>query len=349
MRIGERAISPDEAVYVIAEIGVNHDGDPWRAQELVRAAGEAGADAVKFQYFETDRLMSAGAKLAAYQSAAGETDPIAMLRRLELSLDDLARAVDLAHGLGLHAILTVFSTELVGPASRLAWDAFKSASPDVIHRPLLEAMAGTGRPLIVSTGASTPPEVNGAADWLREYPDVAFLHCVSSYPAPDPALGGIAAVAKITGRATGYSDHTESVQTGALAVSAGALLLERHLTYDRSAAGPDHAASLEARDFARYAHLAREARTGINETRFKPDKRVLACERDVRRVSRQSVVAARDLAPGEVLGEADLTCKRPGEGIAPHRLPELIGRMVTRAVGADTALKPGDVEGFGSG
>jgi len=349
MRIGERDITPDEPVYVIAEIGVNHDGDAERALQLVRAAAEAGADAVKFQYFETDRLMSRSAKLAAYQQSAGETDPIAMLRRLELSLDELAPTVDRAHELGLHAILTVFSTELVGPASELAWDAFKSASPDMIHRPLLEAMVGTGRPLIVSTGASTGPEVNDAADWLRAYPEVAFLHCVSSYPAPDPAMGGIPAVAKITGRATGYSDHTESVQTGALAVSAGALMLERHLTYDRTARGPDHAASLEPADFARYAHLARQGRAGLNETRFRPDKRVLACERDVRAVSRQSVVATRDLEPGEVLGAADLTCKRPGEGIAPHRLPELLGRMVRKAIEADAPIAPGDLEGVGSG
>lgn len=347
MRLGKQELGPDEPVYVIAELGVNHDGDVDRALRLTEAAARAKADAIKLQYFETDRLMSTAAKLATYQADAGETDPVAMLRRLEMGLDDLSRVVDRAHEMGLHAIVTVFSVELVQPAAELFWDAFKSASPDIVHKPLLEAMAfnAGGRPLIVSTGASTPDEINRANGWLAKANDrVAYLQCVSSYPAPDAALAGIRAVADITGAMVGYSDHTASVQTGAEAVAAGACILERHLTYDKAAPGPDHAASLEPDEFAQYTGLARMARHGINAQRYKPDKRVLGCERDVREVSRQSIVSVRKIEAGEVIERADVTFKRPGTGFAPWQLDDVVGHMATLPIQADSPIQASDLE-----
>ncbi|MAY75679.1 MAG: hypothetical protein CMJ31_13375 [Phycisphaerae bacterium] len=338
MKINDRQIGQGEPVYVIAEIGVNHDGSVERAMELVRAAVDTGADAVKFQYFETDRLMSRAAKLAAYQKVAGETDPLAMLRRLELSLGDLERVASLAVNRGVDPIVTVFSVELVESAARAPWSAFKSASPDLVNRPLLEAIAADGRPLIVSTGAADLEEVSRAAGWLEASRDrLAMLQCVSSYPAPDAALGGIGAIERATGLAVGYSDHTEAVETGGLAVEAGAVLLERHLTYNCAAAGPDHAASLEPDGFRRYVELARSAtRSGVS----RGEKVVLDCERDVRLVSRQSLVARRVLRAGHVIGVEDFTVKRPGTGLAPWRLDEAVGRVVVREVGEDEPIPP---------
>ena len=133
MQIGDRKIGVDQPPYIIAEIGVNHDGEVARALELTDAAADAGADAVKLQFFETDRLMSKAAKLAAYQKNAGETDPIEMLKRLELTIDEMALVVDRAHERGIHAIVTVFSMELVEVAETLAWDAYKTASPDIVN------------------------------------------------------------------------------------------------------------------------------------------------------------------------------------------------------------------------
>ncbi|MEO1585212.1 MAG: N-acetylneuraminate synthase family protein [Planctomycetota bacterium] len=337
MKIGDRHIGPKHPPYIIAEIGVNHDGDPDRAVMLTESAARAGADAVKLQLFETDRLMSKAARLAAYQKSAGETDPFAMLRRLELSIDQMAPSVERAHELGIHAIVTVFSVELVEVAEQLPWDAYKSASPDVVNRPLLEAMAATGKPLIVSTGASTLDEVTRAAGWLDGIRDrLTMLQCVSSYPAPDAALGGIRAIAEATGLPVGYSDHTASIETGAMAVAAGAALLERHVTYDTSAAGPDHGASLEPVGFERYADRARAATRSTDQSIV--DKRVLACEQDVRAVSRQSLVAVRNLAAGAVLTLDDLTIKRPGTGIEPWRVDEVVGATVARDIEADMPL-----------
>jgi len=204
--------------------------------------------------------MSKAAKLATYQTAAGETDPIEMLRRLELAIDEMAQIVDRAHARGIHAIVSVFSVALVEQAETLAWDAYKSASPDIINRPLLDAMAATGKPLVVSTGASTMEEVLRVVEWLSPIHDrLALLQCVSSYPAPAAALDGINAIARATRLPTGYSDHTPGVEAGAEAVEQGACILEKHLTYNTRAAGPDHAASLEPAALARYIKLAKLA------------------------------------------------------------------------------------------
>lgn len=341
MQIGDRQIGSGAPPYVIAEIGVNHDGSAGRALELTEAAAGAGADAVKLQMFRTDLLMSRAAKLAAYQAAAGETDAVEMLRRLELSAGEMGRVVERAHALGMHAIVTVFSVALVGVAERLGWDAYKSASPDIVNRPLLEAMAATGSPLIVSTGASTMEEVARAVAWLERARDrLALLQCVSSYPAPEGALEGIGAIRAATGLPTGYSDHTPGTDSGARAVERGAALLEKHLTYDRRAQGPDHAASLEPGEFARYVELARGAEPRAAESGV---KRVLECERDVREVSRQSVTTRRALRGGHVLTREDLTIKRPGTGLAPWRVDEVVGRVLARDVEEDVPLVERDL------
>ncbi|MGD9689096.1 MAG: N-acetylneuraminate synthase family protein [Phycisphaerales bacterium] len=346
MRIGTREIGPAHPPYIIAELGVNHDGSVDRALQLVDAAAGAGADAVKLQLFTADLLMSRAARLAAYQKAAGESDPVEMLRRLELSTDQMAPVVDRAHARGIHAIVTVFSVELVGAAERLPWDAYKTASPDIIHRPLLESLTATGKPLIVSTGASTMEEVTQAVNWLRPALDrLALLQCVSCYPTPaDQAhIGAMNDLLHLTST-VGYSDHTREIETGEIAVRCGAVMLEKHFTHDRAADGPDHAASLEAKEFREYAQRAR-ARAADRRPSSIGDssKVVLPIERDVRAVSRQSITTVRDLAAGHRLTRADLTFKRPGTGLAPFYLDEVLNRSLARPVEADLPLTDADL------
>jgi N,N'-diacetyllegionaminate synthase len=362
MRIGDRDIGIDHPPYVIAEIGVNHDGQLERALSLTDAAADAGADAVKLQFFETDRLMSSAAKLAAYQKSAGETDPIEMLRRLELTIDDMAQVVDRAHEWGIHAIVTVFSTELVEVAETLAWDAYKTASPDIVNKPLLEALAATGKPMIVSTGASTLDEVVRAVGWLDGVRDrLAVLQCVSSYPTKpeNAAYGGIQAIQDAVNLTVGYSDHTTHTHPGA-PVLCGAVLLEKHFTWNRKAAGPDHAASLEVSEFREYVDWSKTIREKSQDPSWATyiskmgdvvsveefgqiEKRVLDCERDVRAVSRQSVVTTREIAPGESITREMLTIKRPGTGILAYRLDEVIGSVAKRAIGADVPVGTEDL------
>lgn len=344
--IAGRAIGAGHEPYVIAEIGVNHDGLVSRAQELVDAAAEAGADAVKFQYFRAEMLMSRGAMLASYQSRAGERDAIAMLARLELDLDQLSSVVERARRRGVHAIVSVFSEPLVRGAETLGWDAYKVASPDIVNRPLLRSLLGTGRPLILSTGASTLDEVTRTLAWMeRERGEraasTAVLQCVSSYPTQErcASLAGIGALREATGLCVGYSDHTESEDTGSLAVAAGAYILEKHLTHSRGANGPDHAASLEPDQFARYVRAARRAHAMMGL----PGKAVLEIEQDVRRASRQSVVAARAIAPGQRIGPDDIACKRPGTGISAWAFDGVLGRVAARAIAPDVPITQEDL------
>lgn len=384
MRIGNREIGLNHPPYIIAEIGVNHDGEVERALELTDAAAQAGADAIKLQFFETDRLMSKAAKLAAYQKNAGETDPIEMLRRLELTIDEMAQVVERAHNKGIHAIVTVFSTELVPIAETLPWDAYKTASPDIVNYPLIEALVGTDKPIIISTGACERQEIADLYFWLIENEErFAFLQCVSSYPTPpeNAALASMHDVPEefyLCGGVLGYSDHTAELDTGAAAASVGASILEKHFTYDQFASGPDHKASLEPDDFAEYVRQAKSAPsapimirserilgipfwkkkwTVVDLDRVQQmatqdqrvgmiEKQVQKCELDVRTVSRQSVVSTRDIPANTKITRDMLTIKRPGTGILANNFEPVIGCTTSQAIEVDVPINPSDLVHF---
>jgi len=321
-------------VFIIAELGVNHDGELTRGLELVDVAHRAGADAIKLQYFDPDQLLSADARLATYQQAAA-ADPHDLLESLTLSFDAIARLRDAARHAAMYFIVTPFSLADVHTLKRLEVDAVKIASPDAVNTPLLDAAASLDKPMLISTGTCELNELIPAADRLSNYDaGGALLQCVSSYPAPDDdaALGGIAALADRFHLPVGYSDHTAAVDTGALAVAAGACVLEKHLTYDIAAAGPDHAASLSPDDFSRYVQAARRAARMLGPRA----KRRLPVEADVHTVSRQSWCATRDLPAGHVLQQNDVIAKRPGTGIpaAEH----ISGRSLVRDVTANHLL-----------
>jgi N,N'-diacetyllegionaminate synthase len=330
---------------VIAEIGVNHDGRAELGLELVRAAAGAGADAVKLQLFDPDRLLSDEAQLADYQAGQAE-DARGLLRGLALGADDMALLGEEARALGLKFIVTPFSPGDVKTLDGLGVDAVKIASPDAVNAPLLEAVAALGKPILISTGTCLLDELEPAAALLRSHkPGGCMLQCVSSYPTPtdDAALGGIRAIKDRFGLPVGYSDHTQGVMTGALAVAAGAVVIEKHLTYDRNAKGPDHATSADPQQFAEYVRLVRKAQAMVGPI----TKQVLAVEEDVRQVSRQSVAVVRDLPAGHRLAEDDLTVKRPGTGIPAMDLKNLIGQILTRPAKAGSLLQAADLEPAG--
>lgn len=341
LRFSEANQDQPARVAVVAEIGVNHDGDESVARRLIDAAAGARIDAVKFQYFHPDRLLSEQALLAGYQKgkAASQKE---LLGKLALSLDVLGRLVEHVHDRGLAAIVTPFSLEDPADLAPLGLDAIKTASPDAVNTPLLEACAALGLPMLISTGTCDLDELRPAADLLGKHAaGGALLHCVSSYPTPDEQaqLFGMQALADAFGLPVGYSDHTTSMGTGGLAVAAGAVVIEKHLTHDADADGPDHAVSLIPGQMRAYTENIRL----IEKTLGARAKRVSAIESDVRQVSRQSVCTVRDLAEGHVLAAGDLTVKRPGTGIPAAQLANMIGRTLNRSVAANHLLTPEDL------
>ncbi|MDH3583940.1 MAG: N-acetylneuraminate synthase family protein, partial [Phycisphaerae bacterium] len=303
-------------------------------------AAEAGADAVKLQLFDSGLLLSGEAELAGYQSSMG--DPRSMLDRLQLDATQMRQVRDRAGELGLGFIVTFFSLELLEQMASLDPDAIKIASPDCVNLPLIEAASALDRPILMSLGTveeADDPLVDRAVASLA-HRALVLLHCVSAYPVPEGAanLGRIAALQRRYLVPVGYSDHAGAEHMGMLAVAAGACLIEKHLTHDRTAPGPDHAASFEPPQLRRYIEGIERAHRELAAAA------VDGLEADVRRVSRQSICARRNLCAGDRLQRADLTLKRPGTGIGAALLDEVVGRRLARDVGADTLLRDADLE-----
>lgn len=337
--IGERRIGDGQPVYVIAEAGVNHDGRLDDALRMVAVAAQAGADAVKFQVFRAEELTTAAAPAAEYQKKAGATNQRDMLRRLELADADFARLRDECHNIGIEFLATPFSIADLQRLIELDIQAVKIGSADLNNTPLLTAAAQTSLPLIVSTGAAMADEIDAAFRLLERLAAagrLVLMHCVSRYPTPveEANLAAIAALRAAYGVVVGFSDHTRSICIGGWAAAAGAKVLEKHFTLDRTRPGPDHAASLEPGELRSYIEHVRAAQAALGSGRLG----MSAGESDVRAAARKSATAARDIAAGEVFSDNNLTLKRPGDGIPPGELAALLGRRAAAAIAADTTL-----------
>lgn len=347
VRIGTRDVGAAKPVYIIAEAGVNHDGELAKALRLVDAAADVRADAVKFQVFSAEALATAEAPLADYQ-AAGAAATVgaraaggqrAMLRALELEPDDWARLKAHSAQRGLDFLATPFGTADVPRLRALDVPAVKIASTDLDNVPLLRAAAGLEQPLIVSTGAATDIEICAAVARLERMGlrgRVVLMHCVSCYPTPPEAanLRAITTLRERFGLPCGLSDHTTLIDSGAWAVAAGACVLEKHVTLDRTAAGPDHAMSLSVEELREYVSRVRACEAALGSGRLGMSD----LEWPVRRVARKSIVAAGDLPAGARLDAESLAVKRPSGGIAPDQFDALVGRELAVGVKQDTPL-----------
>ncbi len=335
--VGGRRVGPGQPLYIVAEAGVNHGGDVKLAYQLIEAAREAGADAVKFQVFSAERLAAADAPACGYQQAAeGQR---AMLRRLELDqriFRDLKRR---AEHVGLDFLATPFGLPELQFLIDLGLTAIKIASPDVVNIPLLRAAAVSGRTLIVSTGAAEEAEIDSAVALVSTTPPagrLVLLHCVSAYPTPpsEARLACIGTMSRRYGVPVGFSDHTSEIHFGGLAAAAGAVMLEKHLTLDRRLTGPDHFFSLEPSAFADYVRIAREAATALGDGRI----RVSEVEREVREKSRGSIIAVQPIPAGVRLRPDMLAVQRPGGGLPASVWDQVIGREAAVAITAGTRL-----------
>ena len=337
-----------EPVFVIAEAGVNHNGDIAMALRLCDAARSAGADAVKFQTFRAQDLVLPGAPTAAYQAReTGEHDQFAMLRKLELSKAQHETIKAHCEAIGIEFFSTPFSTGAVDMLVELGVRRIKLPSGELTHKALVDRAAATRLPLLVSTGMATMDEIAEALQWIAaargSLDDVTVLHCTSAYPAPDAALNlnALRSMARDLGVAVGYSDHSLGIEAPLAAVALGASVIEKHLTLDRKLPGPDHSASLEPQEFGRMVAGIRRVALMLGDGVKAPT----AEERDTARVARRSVAAATDIASGTVITGDMLVCRRPANGIAPRDMARVVGRVAAAAIPAGTVLRWDQLEG----
>jgi N-acetylneuraminate synthase/N,N'-diacetyllegionaminate synthase len=346
VKIAGHTIGYGAPCFVIAEIGVNHDGDVEIARRLVDAAAAAGADAVKLQTFVADDVVAVNAPKAAYQlvTTDGAESQLQMLRRLELDHDAHVELKLRAEGHGLVFLSTPFDVASVDLLDRLGVAAFKVSSPDLTNFLLLDAIAERRRPVLLSTGLASFEEVEAGVARLaaRGVDDIVVLHCTSEYPAPidEVNLRAIPVLAEALGRPVGYSDHTEGIDVSIAAVALGACVLEKHFTLDRSLPGPDHRASIEPIAFTELVSSTRRIGAALGAGVKQP---TASEERNAEKV-RRSLAAAHDLRAGTVLEASMLSALRPGTGISPARVDELVGRRLVRDVGAYSLLSPADLE-----
>jgi N,N'-diacetyllegionaminate synthase len=333
MRIG--GFDTDEKVLIVAEIGNNHEGEVAVARELVDAAAEAGADAVKFQTFRTEHFVS-----------AEDAERLARLKRFELTFGEFEQLATHSHALGLLFVSTPLDLESADFLGRTA-DAIKIASGDNTFAPLLARVARTGRPMLVSTGLAELADVRRAvalirAEWGQSDPGLAVLHCVSAYPVPaaEASLRAIATLAEEFDCDVGYSDHTVGIEAAPLAVALGARVIEKHFTLDKRYSDfRDHQLSADPADLAELVRRVRAAEVMLG----REGKHLQPSEQGVVEALRRSIVATRDLAAGDVLTPEDLTWVRPGGGMEPGEESRLLGRVLRRAVASGERLAPDDV------
>jgi len=349
-RLGTREVGDGAPCFVIAEAGVNHNGDPDLASQLIRAAAAAGADAVKFQTFRADELVTAGARKAAYQAANTGADDgqLGMLRRLEFPPAIFRRLKSEAEDLGLVFLSTPFEGASAQVLADLGVVGFKLGSGEATNLPFLAQIAGYGRPMLLSTGMCDLDEVMTAVAVIRAHgdPPLGLLHCVSTYPAPadQSNLRAMESLRLACGGPVGMSDHSLGWEVALAAVALGARVIEKHLTTDRRLPGPDHAASIEPDELAEMMRQLRRVESALGDG----VKRPMSCEMDTRTVARKSLVAARDLPAGGTLTATDLAVKRPGTGIAPGELAAVLGTRLRRAIACDEVLAWADLDRSGA-
>jgi len=328
-------------IFIIAEAGVNHNGSLDLALQLIEAAKESGADAVKFQTFKADSLATASAHKAAYQErTTGKAESqFEMLKRLELGIEAHRKLIEHCQRIGIQFLSSPFDIESADLLETMELPLYKIPSGEITNVPYVRHIAGKGKPVILSTGMCTLGEVEEAIKILRDSgaADITLLHCVTEYPAPfnEINLRAMQTMRMAFGLPVGYSDHTPGIEISIAAAALGAVVIEKHFTLDRDLPGPDHAASLEPTELRQLVNAIRHVEAALGSGIKTPAK----CEIPNMSMTRKSVVAARTLNAGHKLQSDDLAIKRPGNGITPGQLGDLVGRTLGSDVQKDELLR----------
>lgn len=333
-----------KSVFIVAEIGVNHNGSEQSAERHIDAAAEAGADGVKFQAFRAARLAAGHAPMAAYQEANFGTalSQREMLSRLELGEDALGRLMVRAARRGVTFLASPFDLPSIDLLDRLGVEILKIPSGEIINVPYLRKIGSLGRRVFLSTGMSLLGEIEAALDILTgcgtPLGNITVLHCTTEYPAPfaQANLRAMATIAKaFPGVSTGFSDHTPGIEATVAAVALGAMVVEKHFTLDKNLPGPDHRASLDPGEFAALVAAARNVEKALGDGWKRPTEAERANIPAVRKV----LVASRPIAAGEGYSGENITAKRTGgQGVSPALWELVLTRTAPRAYAPDEAI-----------
>jgi len=341
LEIAGRRVGSGEPCYIIAEVGVNHNGDPELAKRLIVEAKRAGADCVKFQTFKAERLVVKESPKANYQLRT--TDPtesqMEMLRKLELGTDDYSELLALCLREKITFLSTPYNVEDVDFLQGLRVEAFKIASAMLVETSFLQYVARKGKPALLSTGMATLAEVDDAVRAFRETGNdqLVLLQCTTDYPASsqDANLRAMQTMQTAFGVPVGYSDHTQSPTACVLAIGLGAKVIEKHFTLDKSLPGPDQSSSADPTEFRQLVTVIREAEAALGNGRKQPTESERANIASMRR----SIAARQFIAAGTTITEEMLTFKRPATGIPPRELPQVVGATARVSIGPDRLLE----------
>lgn len=329
-------------IIIIAEAGVNHNGDMATARALIDAAADAGVDYVKFQTFKTENLVSCNAPTAEYQKkATNETSQFAMLKRLELNKEQHIELIDYCHQKGVKFLSTAFDFDSIDLLAGFNLDFWKIPSGEITNYPYLARIAHFGQPIVMSTGMCDTQDIRNALNALYENgatpENITLLHCNTQYPTPmcDVNLKAMHTLANTFGVATGYSDHTQGIEIPIAAAALGATVIEKHFTLDHNMEGPDHKASLEPDELKAMVTAIRNVEQALGNG----EKTASSSETPNKAVARKSIVAARHIKSGEILTEDNITVKRPGNGLSPMRWREVIGTFAIRDFAPDELIE----------
>lgn len=319
---------------IIAEAGVNHNGDLNLAKQLIDAAAASGADLVKFQTFNADRLVTRSAKKAGYQNQTTDSEESqhAMLRRLELSAEMHNELIAHCALRNIGFFSTGFDIESIDLLRSLGQDHFKIPSGEITNLPYLRNIGRLGKTVILSTGMATMGDIEAAIDVLGRAgtprANITVLHCTTEYPTPmdEVNLRAMQSIHAAFGVAVGYSDHTSGIEVAIAAVAMGASVIEKHFTLDRNLPGPDHKASLEPEDLKAMVAAIRNIEIALGDG----IKRLTPSEARNKPIARKSLVASKSIKSGEIFSAQNITTKRPGTGISPMRWDEVMGQVAQR-------------------
>ena len=332
-----------EHVLIIAEAGVNHNGSLEIAKKLVDSAADAGVDIIKFQTFNSKNLVSKSARMAEYQqkNTGHDESQYAMLKKLELSVKDHLELIRHCNERGIRFFSTAFDMESIDFLHSLHMGLWKIPSGEITNYPYLKKIASYQEPVILSTGMCNLEDIKASLDVLLKEgckkEDITILHCNTEYPTPysDVNLRAMLEIEKKFGTKVGYSDHTNGIEVPIAAVAMGASVIEKHFTLDRGMEGPDHKASLEPEELKKMVESIRNIESALGTGH----KVVSPSEKKNIEIARKSIVAARDIAKGEILSENNLTVKRPGNGISPMRWNDVIGSAAVRDFSEDEVIE----------